>query len=51
MILRFLFFFHQRLQNFIFVKSHQKLNYWDSPGDPVVKTLRFQCRGYESNPW
>ena len=24
---------------------------WDFPGGPVVKTLRFQCRGPGFEPW
>ena len=24
---------------------------WDFPGGPVVKTLIFQCRDHEVNPW
>ena len=24
---------------------------WDFPGGPVVKTLRFQCRGHGFDPW
>ena len=25
--------------------------FWDFPGDPVVKTLHFQCRGRAFDPW
>ena len=25
--------------------------YWDFPGDPVVKTLCFHCRGHGFDPW
>ena len=24
---------------------------WDFPGDPVVKTPRFHCRGHGFDPW
>ena len=24
---------------------------WDSPGSPVVKTLRFYCKGCRLDPW
>ena len=24
---------------------------WDFSGSPVVKTLRFHCRGHRFNPW
>ena len=24
---------------------------WDFPGGPMVKTLRFQCRGCGFDPW
>ena len=27
------------------------LEHWDFPGDPVVKTPHFQCRGCRFNPW
>ena len=35
------------MQNF----QQLKKNFWDFPGGPVVKTLRFHCQGREFDPW
>ena len=26
-------------------------SYQDFPGDPMVKTLHFQCKGHRFDPW
>ena len=31
--------------------SSNRDSWRDFPGGPVVKTLRFHCRGYRSDPW
>ena len=31
--------------------GNKKCLSWDFPGSPVVKTLRFQCRGREFDSW
>ena len=35
--------------SFSFLKYYFKVLYWELPGSPVVKTLRFHCRGHRFN--
>ena len=33
------------------VEAFKRARFWEFPGGPVVKTLRFHCRGRGFNPW